>query len=186
MNHHSSNQIHLPKWFLNNWLVYITEENYLKRNKTPPHSAFGNLFSCDHSVFSVHMPTSGTTSRTSWGWVWQDTTQQEKRPWPPGPNPSNITEKSLISHNVGYSRLSFHALVSSYVVGRDIARELATRTDWPLWQEELGIPPSLEGCMQHFQLIPSSEAQVVISASIIVIQCHEVANVCQILARQWR
>lgn len=41
----------------------------------------------------------------------------------------NTTEKSLISHSVGYSRLGFDALVSSYVVGRDVARELAARTD---------------------------------------------------------
>lgn len=178
MNHHSSNQLDLPRWFLNNWLGYITEGNYLKQNKTPPHSSFANFFSCDHYVFSLHLPTSATTSRTTGGWVWQGTTQQEKRPWPPAPNLSNTTEKSLISHSVGYSRLSFDALVSSYVVGRDVARELAARTDWPLWQEEPGIPPSLMGCIQHFQLIPSSEAQVLLSASVVVKQCHKVANVC--------
>lgn len=177
MNQHSSNQLDLPRWFLNNWLVYITEGNYLKQNKNPPHSAFSNLFSCDHGVFSLPMPTSATTCRTTRGWAWQGNIQQEKRPWPV-PNPFNMTEKSFISHNMGYSRLSFDALVSSNVVGRDVARELAARTDWPLWQEELGVPPSLTGCTQHFQHVPSSKAQVILCASIIIEQCHKFANIC--------
>lgn len=87
---------------------------------------------------------------------------------------------------VGYSRLSFDALVSSYVVGRDVALELVARTDRSCWQEKPRIPPALVGCIQHFKLIPSSEAQVLLRASLVVKECHKSANVHQMLARQRR
>lgn len=179
MNHHSSNQLDLPRWFLNNWLLYITEGNYLKQNKTPPCSALHTHLSMTTMSFpcmcQLVLPPLGLLE-VEWGR--EKEYKARKKAVTSCANTFNITEKSLISHNVGYSRLSFDALVSSYVVGRDVAHELAARTDWPLWQEEFGIPPPLMGCTQHLQLFSSSEAQVVLSASIVVKQSHKVANVC--------
>lgn len=156
---------------------------WFKPLQNPQHSAFHNWFSF---TFFSHTLTSSIAGSTTGGALLQVTTHWEAMPQLPASNPLSPTEKEPWHAFHGYSRLSFDALVSSYVVGRDVALELAARRDWPWWQEEPSIPPALVGCIQHFKLFPSLKAQVLLCTSLIAEECHKVANVHQMLARQWR